>query len=358
MKVALITGAGGLVGSEACERYVAAGYSVVALDNDFRKVFFGTDASVAWRLNQLKEKLSESINILSADIRDTNKINSIFAEYGNEIETIIHCAAQPSHDWAAKDPHLDFDVNAKGTLNLLEAFRHHSPRASFIFMSTNKVYGDTPNLLPLVELDSRWEIASDHQFFEKGINESMTIDQSTHSLFGVSKTSADLMVQEYGKYFGLNTVTLRGGCLTGPAHSGAKLHGFLAYLTKCLLTNSAYTVFGYGGKQVRDNIHSFDLISMMLEISTDPKSGLVYNVGGGRVSNCSIIEAIAKLYDITGIRLSYKIAEENRKGDHIWWISDMTKFQSDYPNWTQKYDFSALLADICNGLDKRLAGLE
>jgi CDP-paratose 2-epimerase len=258
---------------------------------------------------------------------------------------VIHTAAQPSHDWAAREPHTDFSVNALGTLNILEAARHHCPDAAFIFTSTNKVYGDTPNRLPLFERETRWEIDPAHQY-SQGIDESMSIDQTLHSVFGASKVAADVLVQEYGRYFGMRTAVFRCGCLTGPHHSGTKLHGFLAYLMRCAAADEPYTVYGYGGKQVRDNIHCADLIDCFHQFYLQPRSGEVYNMGGGRFSNASMREAIKLCEQITGREMRWSYTEENRIGDHIWWISDLAKFKSHYPNWKQNFDVPGILKDI------------
>ncbi|HTR30714.1 MAG TPA: NAD-dependent epimerase/dehydratase family protein, partial [Puia sp.] len=263
-----------------------------------------------------------------------------------DIKLVLHTAAQPSHDWAAREPLTDFTVNANGTLTMLEATRKFCPEAVFIFTSTNKVYGDTPNRLPLVELESRWEIAESHPYYADGIDEAMSIDQTKHSLFGASKVAADVMVQEYGRYFGMKTGVFRGGCLTGPNHSGAKLHGFLSYLMKCAISGEQYTVFGYKGKQVRDNIHSYDLVSMFWHFYEHPRAGEVYNAGGGRHSNCSMLEAIDLCERITGNKMNYVYTEDNRIGDHIWWISDVSKFKAHYPGWTWKYDLTDILVQI------------
>jgi CDP-paratose 2-epimerase len=273
-------------------------------------------------------------------------VESLFSEYGSDIDVIVHSAAQPSHDWAAKDPHTDFSVNANGTLTLLEAARTHCPTAKFIFTSTNKVYGARPNTLPLVEMETRWEIASSHHYFDHGIDESMSIDQTTHSLFGVSKLAADAMVQEYGRYFGMNTACFRCGCLTGPGHAGAKLHGFLSYLVKCAIQQTKYTIFGYLGKQVRDNIHSADLVNMFWHYYQNPRPGEVYNAGGGRHSNCSLLEAIAKCDERLQSPMRWEYSDENRVGDHIWYISDTRKFQSHYPDWRYEYDLDRILDEL------------
>jgi len=345
MSIAIITGSAGLIGSEAARHFHGAGYDVVGVDNNLREYFFGKDGSTLWNREQLTRALPRYTHE-SFDIRDAGAVETLFAKYGKDVAVVIHTAAQPSHDWAAREPLTDFHVNATGTLHMLEACRKHSPQAAFIFTSTNKVYGDTPNALPLVEKDSRWEISEDHPWFAHGIDETMSIDQSKHSLFGASKVAADVLVQEYGRYFGMNTAVFRGGCLTGPAHSGAELHGFLAYLVKCALTGREYTIFGYKGKQVRDNIHSNDLISAFARFVEKPRSAVVYNMGGARFSNCSMLEAIAAIRDISGRDLKYRLSDENRSGDHIWWISDVRKFQADYPGWTHQYDIDRLLREI------------
>ncbi len=288
------------------------------------------------------------------DIRDIKALEKVFEEYKNDIKLIIHTAAQPSHDWAAKEPLTDFSVNATGTLHLLELTRKHCANAVFVFTSTNKVYGDTPNYLPLVETETRWEIDSSHAYFREGIDEQMSIDHSKHSIFGASKVAADVLVQEYGKYFGMNTGVFRGGCLTGPNHSGAQLHGFLAYLMKCAITGQQYTIFGYKGKQVRDNIHSYDLVNMFWHFYQNPKQGEVYNAGGGRFANCSMLEAITLCEQITGNKLYYQYSDTNRIGDHIWYISDLTKFKKHYPQWNWQYDLTATLEEIFNGIRSRV----
>jgi CDP-paratose 2-epimerase len=282
---------------------------------------------------------------LPVDIRDADAVNRAFAEVSRSLELVIHTAAQPSHDWAASDPQTDFTVNANGTLNLLEATRRHAPSATFIFCSTNKVYGDRPNHLPLIALDERLELPEDHRY-SRGIDTSMSIDTSTHSLFGVSKAAADLLVQEYGRYFEMPTVCFRGGCLTGPNHAGAMLHGFLSYLMRCTMTGEPYTVFGYAGKQVRDNIHSADLVSAFEAFHRAPRPAAVYNIGGGRASNCSMIEAIAMCESIAGRELDWKLSDHNRIGDHRWWISDLEPFRCDYPDWDITYDIGAVLREI------------
>lgn len=344
MSVAIVTGSAGLIGSEAVQVFSNLGMDIVGIDNDMRKVFFGEEASTEWNRNRLQAKI-KSYTHFDVDIRDYEKINEIFHYYGKSIKLIIHTAAQPSHDWAAQDPFLDFSVNANGTLNLLQATREYCPESPFIFTSTNKVYGDLPNSLPLIEQGKRWEIDPSHPFLA-GISEDMSIDQSKHSLFGASKVAADILVQEYGRYFGIKTASFRGGCLTGPSHSGTQLHGFLAYLMKCAATGTPYTIFGYKGKQVRDNIHSSDLIAAFYEFFLDPDCAAVYNIGGGRESNCSMLEAIEICQDITGRPMNYSYIDENRSGDHIWYISGLTKFSQRYPNWRITYDVPQILREI------------
>lgn len=344
MSTVLITGSAGLIGSQAVQFFCQQGLTVVGIDNDMRSLFFGLDASTHWKRNLLIENYDNYVHY-ETDIRNQSAIEKIFREYNTDINLVIHAAAQPSHDWAANDPQTDFTVNANGTLNLLESVRQFSPNAVFIFTSTNKVYGDRPNELPLVEQEARWEIDSSHRYF-KGIDESMSIDATKHSLFGASKVAADVLVQEYGRYFGMKTACFRGGCLTGPNHSGTELHGFLSYLMKCAMTGKPYTIFGYQGKQVRDNIHSHDLINAFDEFYRAPRIGEVYNIGGGRFCNCSMLEAIALCEEITGKKLEWKYTETNRVGDHIWWISDTEKFEKHFPNWRLQYDLSAILGQI------------
>lgn len=353
MKVALITGSAGLIGSESVRFFASKGLKVIGVDNDMRRELFGADASTAWSRRRLEQEIPDYIHI-DADIRDEKAMARIFTEYSSDIALIIHTAAQPSHDWAVKDPFKDFSINANGTLLLLEQTRQHCPRAVFIFTSTNKVYGDRPNGLPLVEQESRWELASSHPYYEHGIDENMSIDQSKHSLFGASKVSADIAVQEYGRYFDMKTACFRGGCLTGPGHSGTQLHGFLSYLMKCAITGDHYTVFGYKGKQVRDNIHSHDLVNMFWHFYQKPKAGEVYNAGGGRYSNCSMIEAIKLCEEITGKRMNWSYAETNRVGDHVWWISDVRKFQGHFPDWRLSHDIKDILVSIFNAQRSRM----
>jgi CDP-paratose 2-epimerase len=345
MNVAVVTGSSGLIGGESVEFLADKFDLIVGIDNNMRSYFFGADGNTDWNKNRLTDKYS-NFKSYNADIRNYSELEVIFKEYGNDIKLIIHAAAQPSHDWAAKEPLTDFGVNATGTLNMLELTRLHCEKAVFIFTSTNKVYGDTPNFLPLVELDKRWEIDTSHPYFKEGIDENMSIDQSKHSVFGASKVAADVMVQEYGKYFGMNTGVFRGGCLTGPNHSGAQLHGFLAYLMKCAITGNHYTIFGYKGKQVRDNIHSFDLVNMFWHFYQSPKQGEVYNAGGSRYSNCSMLEAIDHCEKISGNKMNYSYAETNRIGDHIWYISDVSKFKAHYPNWNYKFDLENTLGEM------------
>lgn len=352
MSVAIITGCSGLIGSEATRFFHNLGYDVVGIDNNMRQYFFGPDGSVAWNSRELARTLPNFTHH-KLDIRNQEDIRAIFGRYRKDISLIVHAAAQPSHDWAAKEPMTDFSVNATGTLILLEALREFCPDAPFIFTSTNKVYGDTPNRLPLVEHRTRWEIDQNHPYFENGIDESMSIDESKHSVFGASKVAADVMVQEYGRYFGLNTGVFRGGCLTGPAHSGAMLHGFLAYLVKCVVYGQHYTVFGYKGKQVRDNIHANDLVRAFWHFAQDPRPGAVYNIGGGRYANCSVIEAINIAELAAGKPLSFDVSDQAREGDHIWWISDTTRFQRDYPEWQHEYDLETTIREIVDATQEK-----
>ncbi len=346
MSIAIITGSAGLIGSEAVRHFISLGMDVIGIDNDMRSKFFGDEASTRWMREELINDYGRHYRHHDIDIRNQHAVEELFQKYGDQVALIVHTAAQPSHDWAAREPHTDFSVNAVGTLNLLEATRLYAPEAVFIFTSTNKVYGDTPNRLPLVELESRWEISEDHDFFAHGIPEEMSIDQTKHSLFGASKVAADVIVQEYGRYFDMKTACFRGGCLTGPNHSGTQLHGFLAYLMKCTVTGTPYSVFGYKGKQVRDNIHSADLIAAFDAFFRNPRSGEVYNIGGSRFSNCSMIEAIQICEQISGKQLNWEYKETNRIGDHIWWVSDVSKFQSHYPEWSLKHDINSILSQI------------
>jgi CDP-paratose 2-epimerase len=344
MPVAIITGSGGLIGSESVAHFVEAGYKVVGLENDMRARFFGDSASTSATSSRLQKQFQE-FQSLEIDIRDADAVMSVYAQHYRDIALTIHAAAQPSHDWAASDPQVDFGVNANGTLNLLEAAHRYCPDAPFVFCSTNKVYGDLPNQLPLIEGETRLELPREHRYWD-GIDTTMSIDASMHSLFGVSKAAADLLVQEYGRYFEMPTVCFRGGCLTGPNHAGAQLHGFLSYLMRCTVTGDLYTVFGYGGKQVRDNIHSADLVRAFAAFSSDPRPAAVYNIGGGRLSNCSILEAITMCERIASRELNWSLSGASRMGDHRWWVSDLRPFQSDYPGWTLEYDLESILREI------------
>lgn len=347
---ALVTGSGGLIGSEAAKFFAEKEFEIIGIDNNMRSYFFGDEASTEWNQEKIKSQLKDSYAHYKADIRDNDAIEKIFKRH--KFDLIIHTAAQPSHDWAAKEPMTDFTVNANGTLVMLENMRLHCPDAVFIFTSTNKVYGDTPNSLPLIELEKRWELPEDHKFF-KGIDETMSIDNTKHSIFGASKVAADVMVQEYGKYFGFKTAVFRGGCLTGPSHSGAELHGFLAYLIKCIYSGKKYTIFGYKGKQVRDNIHSHDLVNAFYEFYKKPQDdGQIYNIGGARNSNISMLEAIEKIEKLLGKKANYELSSENRIGDHIWYISDVSKFKSHYPGWDFEYDIDAILDEMCAAVQK------
>ena len=344
MRSVIVTGSAGLIGSETVKRFAQDGFRVIGIDNDMRAEFFGPEASTQKTREYLIKNVS-GYDHRNIDIRDAERVNDLFKQNRGGIAAIVHTASQPSHDWAARDPQTDFTVNANGTLNLLEAARQFCPESPFIFTSTNKVYGDTPNRLPLRELEKRWEIQPGHEY-EPGISESMSIDFTKHSLFGASKAAADLLVQEYGRYFGMPTVSFRGGCLTGPAHAGTELHGFLSYLMICTVSGRPYRVFGYKGKQVRDNIHSFDLVETFAEYIRSPRAGEVYNIGGSRHSNCSMLEAIDLCEEISGRKLTCSYEETNRIGDHIWWISDVRKFQRHYPGWKFRYGLRQILEEI------------
>jgi len=345
MPRAIVTGSGGLIGSESVSQFVEAGYDVIGLENDMRAYFFGPSASTSEQTERLRAEYPESFRSLSIDIRDADEVDRLFREQAAGLELVIHTAAQPSHDWAASEPLTDFTVNANGTINLLEAARQHAPDATFIFTSTNKVYGDQPNVLPLEELETRLELSEDHEYYD-GIPITMSIDHCLHSLFGASKAAADLVVQEYGRYFELPTVAFRGGCLTGPNHAGARLHGFLSYLMRCTVTGEPYTVYGYGGKQVRDNIHSADLVRAFAAFHANPSAGAVYNIGGGRESNCSMLEAIMLCEQIAGRELDWDLGSEPRVGDHRWWISDLAPFKADHPGWKLEYGVEEILREI------------
>jgi CDP-paratose 2-epimerase len=336
------------VGAEAVRLFASDKFDVVGIDNDMRGTFFGPEASTAWQVAELSRTFRRYTHF-SSDIRDAEAVREIFALYGSHIAGVIHCAAQPSHDWAVRDPEADFSVNANGTLVLLEAFRAHAPEAAFVFASTNKVYGDRPNDLPLVEQATRYELDPAHPWAEHGIPEEMPVDSCLHSLFGASKLAADVLVQEYGRYFGLHTVCFRGGCLTGPGHSGARLHGFLAYLLKCAATHTPYTVIGYGGKQVRDNIHAADMVQAFRCFVQRPSCGAVYNIGGGRHSNCSVLEAISLAEELTGETMQIGHEAGARIGDHQWWVSDVRRFQNAYPDWSYRWSLRDTMVDILAG---------
>ncbi|WP_343725258.1 NAD-dependent epimerase/dehydratase family protein [Herbaspirillum huttiense] len=344
MSVAIVTGSAGLIGSETVRFLSNKGFDVVGIDNDLRASFFGAQASTSGNLAALKKEFPGYVHH-AIDIRDGEGVQDVFRRYGAAISLVVHTAAQPSHDWAASDPVTDFSVNATGTLTLLQMTRQYALDAVFIFCSTNKVYGDTPNSLPLMEQESRWELVPGHPWFTHGIDESMSIDTSRHSLFGVSKCAADLLVQEYGRYFGMKTACFRGGCLTGPAHTGAQLHGFLSYLCRCAVEEMPYTIFGYGGKQVRDNIHANDLVNAFWHFFQAPRSGEVYNIGGGRQSNCSVLEAIRLCEGQTGRPMSVQYDAQHRSGDHIWWISDTRRFSTHYPQWELRYSLEDIVAE-------------
>ncbi|MBN1694406.1 NAD-dependent epimerase/dehydratase family protein [candidate division WOR-3 bacterium] len=338
----LVTGSGGLIGSESVSFFVEKGFDVIGVDNNMRKYFFGDEGSTAWNVERLKKNHGKKYRHYSTDIRDFESIKKIFSEY--KPSCVIHTAAQPSHDWAAKEPFTDFSVNANGTLNLLEATRQIVPESVFIFTSTNKVYGDRPNFLPLIELEKRYELPEDHPFYN-GIDETMSIDDCLHSLFGASKVAADVLVQEYGRYFGMKTVSFRGGCLTGPSHSGAMLHGFLSYLVRCAITGKKYYIYGYKGKQVRDNIHSYDLVNAFYHFLKKPRTAEVYNMGGSRFSQCSMLEAIELTEKISSKKMNYEYKEQNRIGDHIWYISSVAKFKSHFPEWEYEKDLDTILRE-------------
>ena len=356
MSVALVSGSAGLIGSESVRHFASLGLQVVGIDNDMRRYFFGEDGSTAWSVLRLTSELGDAYTHFDVDVRDRDGLANVFRKYGADIAVVIHAAAQPSHDWAAKEPYTDFDVNAVGTLNMLENTRLHAPDAPFIHCSTNKVYGDRPNTLPLVELETRYEIAPDHPYAQ-GIPEDMSIDHSLHSIFGVSKVAADVTVQEYGKYFGLRTAAFRGGTLTGPAHSAAELHGFLAYLMRCVMEGRTYNLYGYKGKMVRDAIHSHDVLTAFEAFFRNPRSSQVYNLGGGRHSNTSHIEAFRLAEEISGREAKIQYVEENRVGDHQWWISSVARFADHYPDWKMTYDVPAILREIHDAnVDKWVPG--
>lgn len=352
-KTIIITGSAGLIGAEASRYFAEEGYQVVGIDNDMRANFFGKEASTAWAAERLREEL-DSYSHWNIDIRNQEQVDELFAERTSDIVAVIHTAAQPSHDWATKDPFTDFGVNAKGTLNLLESYKKHAAEASFIFTSTNKVYGDRPNSLPLREEETRYELYDDEGRLSSGIDESMSVDQCKHSLFGVSKLSADLLVQEYGRYFGLNTVCFRGGCLTGGGHSGTELHGFLSYLMRCAATGKEYRIYGFKGKQVRDNIHSSDLVKAFDAYIKHPRPAAVYNIGGGRFSNCSMLEAIEACENRTGNTMKTVYSSENRQGDHQWYLSNLDRFKKDNPEWRLTFTMDRIYDAVYEGLLQRI----
>jgi CDP-paratose 2-epimerase len=345
VSVALVTGSAGLIGSEAARHFAGLGMDIVGIDNDMRRYFFGPDGSTAWSVLRLTSELGDAYRHVDVDIRDRDGLAQVFRKYGSDIAVVIHTAGQPSHDWAAKEPYTDFDVNAVGTLNVLENARQYAIDAPFIHCSTNKVYGDRPNELPLVELETRYELAADHPYYQ-GITEDMSIDHCLHSIFGVSKVAADVMVQEYGRYFDMKTACFRGGTLSGPAHSAAELHGFLAYLMRCVMEGRTYNLYGYKGKMVRDAIHSHDVLTAFEAFFRSPRSAEVYNLGGGRFSNTSHIEAFRIAEQISGNEAKINYVEQNRVGDHQWWVSSMARFEAHYPEWTMTYDVPAILREI------------
>ncbi len=352
MALVLVTGAAGLIGAECVRYFAGRGHRVVGIDNDMRAYFFGEQASTEWSRKRLEADVARYVHH-AVDIRDEARMGEIFATYGTDIGLVVHTAAQPSHDWAVKEPMTDFTINANGTMVVLENTRRHCPDAVFIHTSTNKVYGDAPNRLPLIEHETRWEVDEEHPFHERGIDESMSIDRCKHSLFGASKVAADVLVQEYGRYFGMKTGVFRGGCLTGPGHSGAELHGFLSYLMKCAMTGTHYTIFGYRGKQVRDNIHARDLVRSFDAFWQAPRVAEVYNMGGSRFSNCSMLEAISLCEEISGKRMDTTYSETNRIGDHIWWVSDVARFQGHYPDWKLEFGIREILEQIAEELVRR-----
>ncbi len=356
MSVVVVTGSAGLIGSNAAEFYAELGYKVIGIDNNMRQIFFGPGGSTVWNRRYLEKVLGASYEHYDVDIRHAEKIKQIFNKYKHDISLIIHAAAQPSHDWAAREPLTDFSINANGTLNLLESMRSCCPEAVFIFVSTNKVYGDRPNTLPLVELDSRWEI-DPHHLYRNGITEEMSVDQSMHSLFGASKLAADLLVQEYGRYFNFKTACFRGGVLSGSRQSGVQLHGFLGYLLKCVVTGTPYTIFGYKGKQVRDVIHSSDVIAAFHAFFKNPRrGGEVYNLGGGRECNVSVLEAIEIAQEVAGKKLLYTYSKSHRIGDHIWYITDLSKFKAHFPGWKQRYSSVRMIMEEILAERKRRSG--
>jgi CDP-paratose 2-epimerase len=348
----LVTGSSGLIGSEAVQHFDRQGHKVHGLDNNMRRVFFGEPGDTTWNLERLR-RTAKSFTHHEVDIRDRGALDSLFRSH--RFDMIVHCAAQPSHDKARDIPILDFEVNALGTVNLLEATRQHCPEAVFIFLSTNKVYGDAPNEVPLKELETRWDYARPEDY--NGITENCRIDRTLHSLFGASKAAADLVAQEYGRYFGMKVCIFRGGCLTGPSHSGVELHGFLSYLVKVAISGETYSVFGYKAKQVRDNIHSHDVVRAMEEFAANPRPGEVYNMGGGRENSISMLESIEKIEQMSGKKLNWKYVDENRKGDHICYISDLSKFKSHYPNWKITIGLDEIFQQLTADHNKRQSAI-
>ena len=345
----LVTGSSGLIGSEAVEHFDRQGHEVTGVDNNMRREFFGPQGDTMWNLERLR-RITKHFTHLALDVRDRAAIDGLFRT--QRFDLIVHCAAQPSHDKAGEIPLLDFEVNALGTVNLLEATRQHSPEAVFVLLSTNKVYGDAPNEIPLKELEKRYDYSRPEDY--DGIDETCRIDRTLHSLFGASKAAGDLVAQEYGRYFKMNVGIFRGGCLTGPAHSGVELHGFLAYLVKVTLSGGTYSVFGYKGKQVRDNIHSHDVVRAIEEFAANPRPGEVYNLGGGRSNSISILEAIERIEQMSGKKLTWRYVEEARKGDHICYISNLSKFNKDFPKWKITRGLDAILGEIIASHRKQL----
>jgi CDP-paratose 2-epimerase len=354
MDIAVVTGSAGLVGSAAVRLLSRNGFQVAGIDNDMRAFFFGAEASTAWKRRELESTIPGYTHH-AVDVRDRDALDRIFSTYGRDVRCVVHTAGQPSHDWAAREPETDFDINARATLLLLEQTRRQCPQAAFVFTSTSKVYGDAPNELPLVEEETRWEIDTAHPFSDHGIDETMPVDRTKHSLLGASKLAADVMVQEYGRYFGMNTVCFRPGCITGSDHAGTHLHGFLSYLVKCAVTGAEYPIVGYKGKQVRDNIHADDLACMFLRFIRGPRPGEVYNAGGGRHIHCSVREAIDLTEKVVGRRMRTRYVEQNRNGDHIWYVSDTRRFQDHYPGWRHRYDLERMLVEIAEGQRCRAA---
>lgn len=351
MSIVIITGSCGLVGAESAKFFCNKGFDVIGIDNNYRKLFFGRDGDTNWIKKNLIKKY-KNYSHFNKNIENYTSIEKIFKKYKKSIKLIIHSAAQPSHDLAKIIPMQDFKTNALSTINLLELTKKYSPDSPFIFMSTNKVYGDNPNKLPISENKTRWILNKKNKFY-KGIDESMSIDNCTHSLFGVSKAYADLAVQEYGKNIGLKTVCFRAGCITGPMHSGAKLHGFLSYLVKSSLIKKKYTIIGYKGKQVRDNIHSSDLIQCFWNFYKKPRIGEIYNIGGGEKSNCSVLEALNLVEEIKKININTKYVKQHRVGDHIWYISDTKKFKKHYPKWKQNYSNYNIIEELIDSVSTK-----